>query len=115
MCVGYGVACQILDKQCFVQQFAADKLDRPAIREIVDRVTYQNQPDFDKPNKTNTARITVTFIDGDQLIEELPAARSIYPGLTDEEIMYVHSLDGTFLMEIDFEYAPVQSIARRCH
>lgn len=88
MCVGFGLACQILDGRVFVLQFTQAKIDRPEIRDIVDKkVTYAHDPALDDKASSFTARITVTFIDGSNTVEELPYARTINPGLSNEMIM----------------------------
>lgn len=82
MCMGYAIACQLLDKQVFVEQFAHDKLDRPEVRRIVDHITYENASDI----QSFKSRIKVTFTDGQQVRQELSAAKAIHPGLSDADI-----------------------------
>lgn len=87
MSVAFGVAAQLVDGQVFVQQFARDKIDRAELRDIVvNKITYAHQSDFDTSEKGFTSRITVTFVDDSKVSEELAFARSIQPGITDDDM-----------------------------
>lgn len=89
MVVGFAIASQLLDGEVFVTQFTQEQIDRPLIREIVEKkVTYEHASEFDEDKNNKFAcRITVTFNDGSSVSETLKAARAILPGLSDEDIL----------------------------
>lgn len=79
----YVAATQLVDGQVLAAQFAADKLDRDEIWDLVAKSTCERGPE----KKTWKQTATVTFKDGTVLTGVAQAPRGIDPALTNEEVV----------------------------
>jgi aconitate decarboxylase len=85
MSIQYAAACQCLDGQVLMVQFREDKLNRPELLTLMQKV----EPILDESLTGATGwstRVTITFADGMVLDERVPAPRFVKPGLTNGEI-----------------------------
>lgn len=82
MSIQYAAACQCLDGQVLMAQFRQDKLNRPGLIALMQRV----EPVLDESRKYATD-IKVVFADGTVLEEGNEAPKFVKPGLSNQEIV----------------------------
>lgn len=82
MSIQYAAACQCIDGQVLMAQFRHDKLNRPDLRSLMQKVT----PVLDEESRWATT-VKVSFQDGTVLEEGNLAPKFVKPGLSNEEIV----------------------------
>ncbi|KAH8694929.1 putative immune-responsive protein [Talaromyces proteolyticus] len=80
----YTTATQLVDGQVLANQFRHDKLDRDIIWELIHKTQCVHDPEV---GGKYGQRVTIILKDGTVLTQTLEGPRSVYPGLTNEEIL----------------------------
>ncbi|MGV9801859.1 MmgE/PrpD family protein [Mycobacterium sp. NPDC003449] len=77
MNLGYTLAVLAVDRELFVDQFAADRIDDPRVVDLAARVSVEPDPDIDREgiDGRHHVRLTVTTRDGHVHTEEVRHAR----------------------------------------
>ena len=85
MSTRYIAAIQLLDRKVLLKQFTAENLDRDEVWDLVDKVDCVHNEEFDAKSAWYT-RVSVTFGDGEKLVEEMPISKAIGSLLPEEDI-----------------------------
>jgi 2-methylcitrate dehydratase PrpD len=69
----YTIAVFGVDRELFVDQFAADRLDDPRVLDLIDRIVIEADPDIDREGMDgrHLVRLTVHTRDGEHHTEEV--------------------------------------------
>jgi aconitate decarboxylase len=89
MSIQYAAAAQLLDREVLMSQYGAQKLNRPEVRRLMERVQPVHEPSFDSV-KADQFRTTVTVYirDSEQPIEDsAQAPRGVMPPASNEDIV----------------------------
>jgi aconitate decarboxylase len=73
MNLGYTLAVLAVDRELFVDQFAADRIDDPRVVDLAGRVSVAPDPDIDREGREGRhhVRLTVTTRDGERHVEDV--------------------------------------------
>ena len=84
----YAAAPQLLDHVVLMAQFGADKLNRPQLRELMDKIHPEHNAEFDK-DKTVSWRmvVTVRFSDGKEVETFVNRPKGLLPPATNEDVV----------------------------
>jgi aconitate decarboxylase len=85
MSIQYAAAAQLVDGEVLMSLFGADKLDRPIVRELMEKVKPVYNAEFDSDSFKTC--VTVNFTDGALAQQTLNAARGIDPPCSNEDIV----------------------------
>lgn len=87
MNIGYALAVAVIDGAALVQQFAPDRVNADDVWDLLGRVAVRHESAFDSggPLSRGRSRVTVHFTDGQRIVAERAAPRSIEsPPSTDD-------------------------------
>jgi len=88
MCIPYATAAQLVDGEVLMAQFASDKLHRPIVKTLMEKVDPSNDPRFDSDKNLEFAtEMTITFDDGTVLKEFVKSPRGVTPPCSNEDIV----------------------------
>jgi aconitate decarboxylase len=90
MSIQYAAAAQLVDEQVLMGQFGAEKLNRPLLRELMAKITPNQNKELDRNEGLGMSwqtNMTVKFRDGTELKKSVKAPRGIEPAVSNEEIV----------------------------
>lgn len=87
MNTAFVAACQLVDGQVLLEQFATPKLNRDEIWDLVYKTHCTHTPTLDKPNIGCGSIITITFQDGTQIQQTLLQPKGVDQPITNAEIL----------------------------
>lgn len=88
MSIQYVTAVQLVDGVVLMAQFSEEKLQRPILRALMRKVHPRENPEFDASEITEwRTRMTVSFDDGAEYVEDVPAPKGVSPPVSNEEIV----------------------------
>ena len=85
MSTRYIAAVQLLDRKVLLEQFTAINLDRDDTWDLAEKVDCVWNEEFDEKSAWYT-RVSVTFADGEKLVQEMPVSKAIGSLLPEDKI-----------------------------
>ena len=88
MSMQYVIAAQLVDGEVLMSQFGEDKLNRPQLRTLMNKVHPKHNKEFDEDRtKGLKTTVTVNFSGGEQVSQTLDAAKGVDPPVSNEAIV----------------------------
>jgi aconitate decarboxylase len=88
MSIQYAASAQLVDKQVLMEQFGAQKLNRPLIRGLMNKVSPTHNSAFDVAGNLGwTTKVTIRFKDGTEVTNRTEGPKGISPPATNEDIV----------------------------
>ena len=88
MSIQYAAAAQLVDHEVLMAQFGADKLNRPLLRELMDKIQPVHNAEFDSDKKKGwTTIVTVRFNDGTEVETSVAGPKGITPPASEEDVV----------------------------
>ncbi|KAJ9609215.1 hypothetical protein H2200_006987 [Cladophialophora chaetospira] len=88
MSIQYAAAAQLVDHEVLMAQFGADKLNRPLLRELMDKIQPVHNSEFDSDKKKGwTTVVTVRFKDGTEVDTSVAGPKGITPPASDDDVV----------------------------
>lgn len=88
MSIQYAASAQLVDKRVLMEQFGAQKLNRPLIRGLMDKVSPTHNSAFDAANNMGwTTIVTIRFKNGMEVANQTEGPRGISPPATNDDIV----------------------------
>jgi aconitate decarboxylase len=88
MSIQYAAAAQLVDREVLMAQFGADKLNRPLLRELMDKIHPTHNAEFDKDRGVGWKTVvTVKFSDGKEVESRVDGPKGILPPASDEDVV----------------------------
>lgn len=87
MSIQYAAAAQLLDGQVLMAQFGADKLNRSAIRDLIDKIHPMHNEAFDDEKVGWRTEVKVRFKDGQEVETHVDAPKGIKPPASADDIV----------------------------
>ena len=88
MSIQYAAAAQLVDHEVLMAQFGADKLNRPQLRELMDKIHPTHNAEFDTDKKKGWRTVVVVmFKDGSEVETLVDGPKGIMPPASEEDIV----------------------------
>jgi aconitate decarboxylase len=88
MSIQYAAAAQLVDHVVLMAQYGADRLNRPLLRELMDKIHPEHNPEFDKTKVLGWRTVvTVRFTDGTELETFVDGPKGITPPATNDDVV----------------------------
>lgn len=88
MSIQYAASAQLEDGEVLMAQFGADKLNRPALKSLMAKITPTHNPEFDSTKSMGwTTVVSVRFSDGQEVTNRTNGPKGITPPATNQDII----------------------------
>jgi aconitate decarboxylase len=86
MSIQYAAAAQLVDHQVLMAQYGADRLNRPLLRELMDKVHPTHNEKFDDAKTWRTV-VNVRFANGNEIETFVDGPKGLAPPATNDEVV----------------------------